>query len=277
MALRDDLKDMYVKVGDLDVRYIEKGSGKPLICLHGLNAQLSGDQWLVSIDALSTVSHVYCPDLPGWGLTTLKPDRHSFQDYVDFIDGFCDALGLTEVDITGQSLGGWLAALYAYYHPERVRRVILVGNAGLNPPLPNAAHSFNMPTRDQLRTTLTREWTTYVPITEAQLDELERRMNMPGRKEAYEGVLHEVHNEDNRAKYSLREKLPEMQQPILVVWGDDAPGIKLQYGIEAFQLAPKGRLVVLYGGNHNAMAFRPREFETQAITFLTEEDVAAAK
>jgi 2-hydroxy-6-oxonona-2,4-dienedioate hydrolase len=277
MALRDDLKDLHTKANGYDIRYIEKGNGRPLVCLHGLGAANSGDQWIVNIDALSSVAHVYCPDLPGWGLSSMPDKGYSFPMLVETVKGFCDSLGLEEVDVAGQSLGGWIAALYAHDHPERVRRVILVGNAGLNPPLATMSRTFQGMNRDQLRNYLSREWTTFVPINEGQVDELERRMNLPGRAAAYEGVLHAVHDEDARAAFSLRDRLPNMQQPVLVVWGDNAPGIKLQYGIEAFQLAPNGRLVVTYGGNHSAMGFTAREFESAAISFLGEETVAPAK
>jgi pimeloyl-ACP methyl ester carboxylesterase len=68
-----------------------------------LSAQVSGDQWLVNIDALSTVAHVYCPDQPGWGLSSLPPDGYSFDMFVATIKGFCDALGLEQVDIAARA------------------------------------------------------------------------------------------------------------------------------------------------------------------------------
>ena len=100
-------------------------------------------------------------------------------------------------------------------------------------------------------------------------------MKFPERKPAYDAVLHAVHNPDARAKYSLRDKLPQMQHPTLVVWGDDATGIPLLYGLEAFRLAPNGRLAITYGGNHSPLGLTPRDFESQAIRFLTEPEVPA--
>jgi pimeloyl-ACP methyl ester carboxylesterase len=277
MALRADLEDKYVNANGHRIRYIETGSGQPLVCVHGLGAALSADQWLVSIDALSSVAHLYCLDMLGYGLSDLPTGGYSFQGFVDTVRGFCDALRLDQVDVIGQSMGGWIAALYAYNHPQRVRRVILVGNAGLNPALPGAGRPFELMNRDQLRNSLMREWTQFVTITEAQVDELERRMQRPGRLEAYRALTAVIQDDANRKEYSLRDKLPSMQQPILIVWGDNAPGIRLEYGLEAFQLAPNARLVVTYGGDHNAMGFTPHEFESQAIAFLTEPEVKPAK
>ncbi len=277
MALRDDLEDKYVTANGQRMRYIEKGSGQPLVCIHGLSAALSGDQWLITIDALSKVAHVYCLDMPGYGLSDLPADGYSYDGFIESVKGFCDALGLDQVDITGQSMGGWIAALYAHAYPERVRRLVMIGNAGLNPPLASAGAPFELMTRDQLINSLNREWTTFVPWTDAQLDELERRMQRPGRLEAFRALTAVIQDPESREKFSLRSRLPEMSMPILVVWGDDAPGIRLQYGIEAFELAPNGRLAIIYGGNHNAMAFGPREVEAQMIAFLTAEEVKPAK
>jgi pimeloyl-ACP methyl ester carboxylesterase len=276
-ALRDDLEDKYVTVNGYRIRYIEKGSGPPLVCLHGLGAALSGDQWLSTIDSFSTVAHVYCPDQLGYGLSDLPDDGYSFDGFVDTVKGFCDSLGLQQVDVAGQSMGGWIAALYAYYHPECVRRVVLIGNAGLNPPLAGIGRPVELMNRDQLRNSLTREWGTFVPITDTQVDELERRMQRPGRLDAYRALRSVGEDESNREKYSLRDKLPGMPHPILVIWGDNAPGIRLQYGIEAFQLAPNARLVVTLGGDHNAMAFTPREVESQVVAFLTAPEIKQAK
>jgi pimeloyl-ACP methyl ester carboxylesterase len=275
MALRPDLEDRYVKANGHEIRYIEKGEGRPLICLHGLNGQLSGDQWIVNIDALSTAARVICPDLPGWGLSSLPPEGCTFDDFVETIRSFSDALDLGVVDITGQSMGGWLAALYAYTYPERVRRVVLVGNAGLNPSPPGLSQIFNVPDRDAIRASMVREWGHNVEINEAMIDEQERRMRREGRKESYEAVLHQIHDPANRQQNSLRDKLPVMQHPVLVVWGDDAAGIGLTHGFEAFRLAPNGRLAVIHGGNHSPMGLTPREFESQTIRFLTEPEVAA--
>lgn len=278
MSLRADLPDKYVVANGHSTRYIEKGDGPPLICLHGLNASLSADQWLVAIDALSSVAHVYCLDLPGWGLSDLPESGYSYPMFIETIKGFCDALGLEQVDVAGQSMGGWFAALLAYYHPQLVRRVVLIVNAGLNPPLPGVGQSpFQLLNREQIRGAMTREWTRYLPLEEAHLDELERRMQRPGREAAYRALQAEILDEGNRATYSLRDKLPQMQQPILVCWGDNASGIRLRYGLEAFELAPNARLVVTYGGDHNPMGFTAREFEAQVAAFLTDPEVKPVK
>ena len=277
MSLRPDIPDQYTTANGYNIRYIEKGSGRPLICIHGLSLPISADQYLVSIDALAEHSHVYALDMPGWGLSDLPAEGYSFQMWSDTLRDFCDQLGLDDVDVAGQSLGGWTAAVFAYLNPGRVRRVILIGAAGLNPAPASVTGEVQLPERDALRTHLWREWTDYAEITDEQVEELYRRARREGRVEAWQGIQAYVGNQEERDRYSLRRILPHLQQPVLVVWGDDNSGIRVRYGIEAFWLAPNARLAVMYGGDHSSVGFAAREFERTVRDFVTTEELKFVK
>jgi len=78
-------------------------------------------------------------DLPGFGLTGPEPSGdYSSAQYVRFLDGVADKLGLGNFYLAGNSLGGFIAWRYAAAHPERVGRLILVDAGGYprnRPPL----------------------------------------------------------------------------------------------------------------------------------------------
>ena len=42
-----------------------------------------------------------------------------------------DALKLTQFDLVGSCVGGWIAAELAVRHPEKIRKLVLIGAAGL--------------------------------------------------------------------------------------------------------------------------------------------------
>lgn len=270
MSLREGLEDKYVTVAGRNIRYIEKGTGHPIICIHSTGISLSADQWLVSIDALSTVAHVYALDMPGWGLSDYA-EEYSFPVWTETIKGFCDALGLEQVDVAGQALGAWFVSLFASKYPERVRRAILISLTGFGPPPSGVASGarFELPTREQLRDALWREWTDYLPITDEVLDIQENRMQRPGRLEEFMKVRAYINDLSVREQFSPRHLLPNMPMPILLAWGDNSPVTRVEHSFEAFQLAPNPRLLVTLGGDHNPMGFSAREFEAAAITFLT--------
>ena len=55
------------------------------------------------------------------------------RDYSAWLDDVYAALDLTEADMIGGSMGGWIAMNHAIYAPVRVRRLVLLGPMGLAP------------------------------------------------------------------------------------------------------------------------------------------------
>jgi pimeloyl-ACP methyl ester carboxylesterase len=120
--------------GGMKIRYLEvEGEGRPVVLVHGLAVQNSGDQWLSSFDALSKLGPLYAIDMPGWGASDMPASDYNFPMWTAAIDALVSEIGAEEIDLIGQSLGGWMAAVYAHEHPEKVRRLALLSNAGLNP------------------------------------------------------------------------------------------------------------------------------------------------
>src|SRR5699024_6220662 len=90
------------------------------------------------IDALARNHHVIAVDLPGVGASsgTVAP---AVKEMADAAVGFIEAMGFTEVDLVGFSLGGFIAQQIALDHPGLVRRLTLAGTgpaggAGINRP-----------------------------------------------------------------------------------------------------------------------------------------------
>src|ERR671920_1413859 len=80
-------------------------------------------------------------DLPGHGLTPEpEDDKISITGYGRCVDAFCDKLGLGEVDMVGNSMGGFVAAEVAIQFPQRVSRLVLVSAAGIT-----SADAFHAP------------------------------------------------------------------------------------------------------------------------------------
>lgn len=103
------------------------GQGPALVFLHGTGT-FTGFEMARSWAARHTV---IIPYHPGFGDSGDAPALDTIDDYVlHYLDLF-DRLGLTTLDLTGFSLGGWLAAEIAIRQPQRVRRLALVAPAGL--------------------------------------------------------------------------------------------------------------------------------------------------
>ncbi|MCO5247722.1 MAG: alpha/beta hydrolase [Chitinophagales bacterium] len=131
-VLKDKYTNEYSQFMDLqgmDVHYRIEGQGEPIVLIHGTGASLQTfDQWT---DTLKKKYQVIRMDIPGFGLTGPSPtEDYSLQYYVDFIQEFTERLHLSHFVLGGNSLGGEIAWKYAYYHPEKVKALLLLDPAG---------------------------------------------------------------------------------------------------------------------------------------------------
>jgi 3-oxoadipate enol-lactonase len=108
----------------------EARAGTPTVLLHALGEQ-SGD-WRDVAMALSPTSQLFLPDLRGHG-GSAWPGDYRLEAMRDDVLGLLDALGRTEVDLIGHSLGAAVAYLVAQHDPHRIRRLVLEEPP---PPLP---------------------------------------------------------------------------------------------------------------------------------------------
>lgn len=107
------------------------GSGRPLLFLHG--AGFTG-RWLRFHQALAQEADVIAPEHIGFGATPDQEWMTGFDDLVLHYDDLRRGLGLEAVDLVGYSIGGWLAAAYAVWFPDRVRSLTLITPAGMQVP-----------------------------------------------------------------------------------------------------------------------------------------------
>jgi pimeloyl-ACP methyl ester carboxylesterase len=67
------------------------------------------------------------PDLLGFGRSSKAGNlEYTLPAYVDFVQGFLDALGIEDVALVGHGWGAAIGLLFAQRHPERVRRLAIV-------------------------------------------------------------------------------------------------------------------------------------------------------
>ena len=72
------------------------------------------------------------PEHPGFGASDTPDWLDNVPDLANFYLDFLDQLDLTEVDLVGFSLGGWIAAELAVRNTRRLDSLTLVGRAGIH-------------------------------------------------------------------------------------------------------------------------------------------------
>jgi pimeloyl-ACP methyl ester carboxylesterase len=116
-----------VRLGTLDVHYLETGSGHPLLLLHGGTATAAA--WSEQLPALAARYRVIAPDTRGHGRTNNPDMRLSYAQYADDAAALIDALGLKAPLVVGYSDGGQAALELALRHPGKAAALVLGGTA----------------------------------------------------------------------------------------------------------------------------------------------------
>lgn len=124
-------------VNGLNVNYHDVGAGAPVMLIHGSGPGVTAwANWRLVIPALSQRARVIAPDMAGFGYSDTFPDGLcSMSGWVDQLIGLMDALGIAQTDLVGNSFGGGLALAVAIRHPQRVRKLVLMGAVGVPFPI----------------------------------------------------------------------------------------------------------------------------------------------
>ena len=252
------------------VGYLEAGEGFPLILLHGRDALMSSEQWRLNIPALAEFSHVYSLDMLGYGESDLPLDGYTFDTFVEMIEGFMESLDIPQADLCGQSAGGWFAALYAWKYPHRVRKLVLVGNAGANLKGPAAPTEWTPPEMDFIKERFYWAWADNVEVTEQMIQKAYDLARRPGRGESWLSLIKATHDIQEREKFLLLDKLPDVHAPTLIIWGSNPSAIGLEHAHSQHAILPNSRIVIVENGGHSVQGIKPREFERITIQFLKE-------
>lgn len=104
------------------MRYLEIGSGPPLLLIHTLRTQLDYYQKLIPL--LQDRYRILAVDLPGHGYSSI-PTQARFDEpfFRAKVIEFIEKLDLEKVNLLGESIGGSLALTVAATMPDRIDRV----------------------------------------------------------------------------------------------------------------------------------------------------------
>ena len=109
------------------------GSGFPVLLIHGSGPGVSAyANWRLVMPELAKQARVIAPDMVGFGFTERRAGQaYNMDVWVAQAIGVLDALGIEQADLVGNSFGGALALALTIRHPQRVRRLVLMGSVGV--------------------------------------------------------------------------------------------------------------------------------------------------
>lgn len=122
--------EQIVDLAGQKVRVLEGGNGEPVVVLHHSTGNLG---WIPFYDQLAQNHHVLVPDMPGYGQSDRPEWARDARDLAILSGRLIDRLSLQRPTLVGLGFGGFVAAELATMEPERLRALVLVGAAGLQP------------------------------------------------------------------------------------------------------------------------------------------------
>ncbi len=253
-----------ITVDGLDWPYLEGGNpaGEALVLVHGFGGDK--DNWSFYAPFINSKYRLICPDLPGFGENTrdLALD-YSGTKQAGRLGHFLTALGIDRCHLGGNSMGGYIALLFALDQPQRLRSLTLFNNAGVTGTAPSELE--NAVQGNPAATPL-------VPRSAADMKQLlafivHKPRFVPGRFLSvmytqiapYQALLDAIFAQllDDMLNRPLNERLSEVAVPTQIIWGRydkliDVSCAAVQHG------AIKGsELVVLDNVGHVPMIEQP--------------------
>ena len=199
------------------IHYWDVGSGPVLVLVHGLGSSREGD-WGQVVAPLSKKYRVIAMDQIGFGRSDKPLIDYKIQTYVDFLNEFLRALKVEKASFMGESLGGWISALYAAEisggaHLVPVEKLVLVDAAGLqqDKPIPNLNPSTLTDMRKLLEAVFyDTSWVTDEVLQKSFADKLAKH-------DGY--TVRAILSNPTLASERLDDRLAQIHVPTMVVWG----------------------------------------------------------
>jgi len=254
---------------------LESGSGIPLLYLHGFaDIHSVKPSWLPFHKCLAQRSRVIAPAHPGCAQSDENDDIDTIDDVVFHYLELLDTLKLDKFDLVGHCVGGWIAAELAVRHPERIRKLVLIGASGLfvkgaliGDIFMNAQPEFGFSyasLREMLFASADQaEALDMFPDGKGELEDEVRRYQML-RLSSRIGFRPPYFY--NRA---LRNRLHRITSPALVIWGEKDNFVPRSHGETYAKLIPhSAELKIIQGAGHSAPVERPLETAQLLTEFL---------
>ncbi len=230
-------------------RYIEKGTGQPIIILHGLMGGLSNFKGVYTYFSEKNY-RVIIPELPVYDLPLLKT---TVKDFALHLDKFIQCMDLDQVVLLGNSLGGHIGLLYTKLFPSKVKGLIITGSSGLY----ENAMGDGYPKRGDYNYIKTKsEEVFYDPnvATKEIVDDVYATVNDRNK------LIKTLAIAKSAIRHNMAKDLPNMKTPTAIIWGAQDCVTPPNVAKEFNKLLPQSTLYWIDKCGHAPMMEHPDRF-----------------
>jgi pimeloyl-ACP methyl ester carboxylesterase len=254
---------------------IGSGDGPTVVFIHGLGG--SWQNWLENLPRVAQERRTIALDLPGHGQSEMPAEKISIPGYGRCVEALCEKLELGKVALVGNSMGGFIAAETAIQFPERVAQLVLVSPAGITTTdlrrAPVLTWARTAAAMGAWASTRSEAFVKRPGLRHVALNIVTRHPSKLAPDIAWEMIAHSgkdgfVDATRGLLSYDFRDRLPEIRQPTLIVWGDHDAMIGVKDADEYERLIPDSRKLIMEDTGHMAMIERPVAFNDLLMEFL---------
>ncbi len=244
--------------------YLEGGppDEEVVVMLHGFGGDK--DNWPLYARYFTRRYRVIAPDLPGFGENVRDPElNYGGAAQTERLHAFINELGLDNIHLAGNSMGGFIALNYALSHPDRLKSLTLIDNAGVT-----------STDKSELELAIDEGKN---PLVATSMDDYDRLMDFIMHKriprprfmmramlevqirnhDLLDGIFWQII--DETLNNSLTERLGEISMPTLVIWGRHDRLIDVSCVDVMAAAIPDNTVVILEDAGHIPMIECPRE------------------
>jgi pimeloyl-ACP methyl ester carboxylesterase len=259
-----------IKAGPLELEVLRRGSGRPILLVHGINPISPKAPF---VDLLAKHGEVVAPSHPGFGHS---PRREDFDTMYDLVHAYLDLLDdlPSKAVMIGFSFGGWIAAEVAVSGHPKLEKLVLVDPVGIKLGTReerDIAHFFNTNPKELERLAwhdpANRPADVYGVGWQQNIDDTMSDEDMV--------VL--ARNWDSLCLYAWRPHMynPQLKHwlrriavPTQVLWGASDSIVSPDYGRRYAALIPGAAFAIIEGAGHHPELEQPQAFTDQIVRFL---------
>lgn len=249
-------------------------AGVPLLLIHGSGPGVSAfANWRLVMPKFAERRRVIAPDMVGFGFTDRPADQtYTLDNWVAHAIGLLDALALPQVDLVGNSFGGALSLALAIRHPQRVRRLVLMGAAGVHFELTPALDAVwgYQPSFENMRVMM--DLFAYDrSLVNDELAQLRYQASIrPGFQESFSAMFPAPRQRSIAALASPESDIAKLSQQTLVIHGREDQVIPMATSLKLASLIPNAQLHVFGKCGHWTQIEHSARFARLVTDFLDE-------
>ena len=265
----------YLNAGGVRTRYLHAGDpGLPaLMLLHGSGGH--AEAYVRNLEAHAEHFSTWSIDMLGHGYTDKPGHLLEVRHYVDHLMAVLDEIGAGRARISGESLGGWVAARAAVDHPDRVERLVLntAGGSQADPEVMKRIITLSMaaaenPTWETVQARI--KW--LMADKSKGYDDLVASRQRVYRQRDFVPAMRDImalQDPDIRARNLLGPaEYGAITAPTLVLWTSDDPTADVSEGRRIASMIPGARFEVMAGCGHWPQYEDAKTFNRLHVDFL---------